>query len=92
MTANRRTRITIESERIVIVTAQQSQGRCEQCGQEVNFSKPRQAGRVLEAISARLGGTGGDELRLGPAKNRFAVRLMSMLRSLKEVSRRHMSR
>lgn len=57
MTANQRTRITIESERVVIVTARQSQGRSEQCGQEVNFSKLEQAGRVLEAVSARLGGT-----------------------------------
>ena len=92
MTANRRTRITIESEWVVIVTAKQSQGRCEQCSQEVNFPKPGQAGRVLEAISARLGGTGREQLRLEPAKNRFAVRLKSMLRSLREVSSRHMSR
>lgn len=92
MTANRRTRITIESERVVIVTAKQSQGRCEQCGQEVNFSKLEQAGRELEAVSARLGGTGRDQLRLEPARNKFAVRLKSMLRSLKEVRSRHMSR
>jgi hypothetical protein len=92
VTADRRTRITIESERVVIVTAGQSQGRCEQCGREVNLSEPRQAGRVLETISARLGGTGPDRLRLEPAKNKFAVRLKSMLRSLKEVSSRHMSR
>ena len=92
MTANRRTRITIESERVVIVTAKHSQGRCEQCGQEVNFSKLEQAGRVLEAVSARLRGTGRDQLRLEPDGNKFAVRLKSMLRSLKEVSSRHMSR
>lgn len=87
MTADRRTRITIESERVVIVTGEQpAQGRCKECGREVNFSNPGQAGWVLETISTRLGETG-----LEPARNRFAVRLKSMLRSLKEVSR-HMSR
>jgi hypothetical protein len=86
---NRATRITIESERVVIVTGDQSaQGRCEQCGREGNFSGPAQAGRVLEAISAQLGGTVSAQVCLQPAKNGLAIRLKAMLRSLKAAGRR----
>ena len=91
--ANRRTRITIESERVLIVTGDPSaQGRCENCDRNVDFSKPGPAGRVLEAIAARLGELGQDQLRLGPAKNKFTFRLKSMLRFLKEAGNRYKSR
>lgn len=89
MTPDRRTRITIERERILVLARQLStRGRCEKCGHEVEFLKQEQVGPILESVSGAWGEPSQERLHLEQAKDGLVVCLKSMLRFLKAASGR----
>jgi hypothetical protein len=81
--AERTTRITIETERILILARQQAaRGWCERCGSEVEFLPSHEARRVLDAAPEPLG-KHRKSLHLGGAKRSgLQVCLKSLLRFL----------
>lgn len=84
MTANRRTRITIESERVLLVSREQStRGWCESCGREVDLSRRAHTGGVLDAVSVRRSEPGLNGLHVQGARNRVVGYLKSVLCLLK---------
>lgn len=84
MTDSRRTRITIESERLLIVAKRESaRAWCERCGVEVELVKHGKAGRVLESLPEDRGRFGAGRLLLQLARSGLVVRLKSALRFLK---------
>lgn len=82
MTAHRGTRITIETERVLLLLRRQtSRGWCERCGQEVDLVGLEQAGNVLDGIP--LEGKSKTQLHLERAKEGMAVCLKSLLQVVK---------
>jgi hypothetical protein len=82
--AERTTRITIETERILILACQRAtSGWCERCGSEVEFLPSHEARRVLDAAPEPLGNEHRKSLHLGGAKRSgLQVCLKSLLRFL----------
>ena len=75
-------RITIETERILIVARPHAvRGWCERCDTEVEFLTSLQAGRLLERLE-QLKGQSKSELHLNRAKDGFLICLKSLLRLL----------
>ncbi len=80
MTENRRTRITIENERLLIVAKREpARAWCERCGVEVELVKHGKAGRVWERLSENRGRVGPGRLLLQLAKRGLVIRLKSAL-------------
>ena len=90
MTTNRRTRITIENERVLVVARKQTVRRwCERCGCEMDIRDQEPAGSGQEVRSRQGGESCSDGVHLRPAKNGLALGLKSILRFLKAAGRRH---
>ena len=88
MTTNRRTRITIESERVLVVTRKETIRRwCETCGCEVDVRDQEQAGPDLHLLSRQRSETCPGGFRLSPFENGLASGLNSILRFLKATIR-----
>jgi hypothetical protein len=84
VTESRRTRITIESERLLIVAKREpARAWCERCGVEVELVKPGIASRVWERLSENRGRVGPGRLLLQFAKRGLVIRLKSTLRFLR---------
>jgi hypothetical protein len=78
MKAENQTRITIETERILIVVRHHSRrGWCDRCGREVELLQSDHARDVLAIARERLEG-----LHLGKAKDGMVVCMKSLLRLL----------
>ena len=83
MAADRRTRITIEAERILIIARQHAAyGWCERCGLEVELIPSAQASHLLHLAEERLHGQQQGKLHLEQAKDGLVVCLKSLLRVL----------
>lgn len=77
------TRITIETERILIVARRQSQRAwCERCGGEVEFVPSQQARRVLDVAPEPPRPEHRTQFHVERARNGLAVCLKSLLRFL----------
>jgi len=82
VTAQRGTRITIETERVLLLIRRQtSRGWCERCGQEVDLVGIGPVGNVLDGIP--LEGKSETQLHLERAKEGLAVCLKSLLEVVK---------
>ena len=82
MTAHRRTRITIETERVLLLLRRQtSRGWCERCGQEVDLVAVEQARNVLEGIPFE--GKSDTQFHLERAREGLAVCVKSLLQVVK---------
>jgi hypothetical protein len=79
--ADRRTRITIETERVLVVTGHPTRLWCEKCGSEVQFVPSERAGRLLGADLEQLGGQYASKLHLGQAKNGLVLICLKSLLS-----------
>lgn len=78
MTAHRGTRITIETERVLLLLRRQtSRGWCERCGQEVDLIGIAQVRSVLDGIP--LEAKSKTQLHLERAKEGLTVCLKSLL-------------
>ena len=87
MAKERRTRITIETERILIMARQHAaRGWCERCGGEVELLPSAEAGRLLEVHPEQLTGLKQSKLHLGKAKEGFVICLKSLLRFLQSAN------
>jgi hypothetical protein len=83
MAADRSTRITIETERILIMARQHTAyGWCERCGQQVELLPSAHASRLLHVPQDRLQGQHQGKLHLEEAKDGLVVCLKSLLRLL----------
>jgi hypothetical protein len=83
MAADRRTRITIETERMLIVARQHSaHGWCERCGAEVELLPSAQASQLLHVAQEQLQGLHQGRLHLEEAKDGLVICLKSLLRFL----------
>jgi hypothetical protein len=83
MAADRRTRITIETERILIIARQHAAyGWCERCGLEVELIPSAQASHLLHLAEERLHRQQQGKLHLEQAKGGLVVCLKSLLRLL----------
>jgi hypothetical protein len=83
MAADRRTRITIETERILIIARQHAAyGWCERCGLEVELLPSAQASRLLQVTEEQLKGQHHGKLHLEQAKDGLVICLKSLLRFL----------
>jgi hypothetical protein len=77
---DRRTRITIETERTLVVAHRQTARRwCRKCGREVELFTSDQAGRLLDVAPTEIEGREESKLRLGWAKDGLVVCLKSLL-------------
>jgi hypothetical protein len=93
VTAERRTRITIERERILVLARQLStRGRCEICGHEIEFLQQEQVRSVLEVVSGQRGEASQERLHLPQAKSGLVTWLRSTLQFLQAARSRHRSR
>jgi hypothetical protein len=87
---NRRTRITIESERVLVVAGKQTIRRwCETCGCEVDVRDQEQAGPDLDVLSREGSETCSGGPHLHPSKSGLAMGLKSILQFLKAAGTRH---
>jgi hypothetical protein len=87
MAAENRQRITIETERILVVARQHgSRGWCERCGREVDLLTSEQACRLLEVTPEMIDRSGHGKLHLERAKDGLVICLKSLLKFLKVVS------
>jgi hypothetical protein len=92
MAGDRRTRITIETERILIIARQHAaHGWCERCGQKVKLLPSVQASRLLRVASEQLGGLDQSRLHLEQAKDGLVICLKSLLRFLQPAGGQHSS-
>ncbi len=83
MAADRRTRITIETERILIIARQHAAfGWCERCGAEVELLPSSHAGHLLHAAQEQLQGQHQGRLHLEEVKGGLVICLKSLLRLL----------
>jgi len=83
MGTEKHTRITIETERTLIVARQHvTRGWCERCGGEVEFLPSDHAGRLLAAVRDRWEGLSPGKLHLSKPKDRLVICLKSLLRLL----------
>jgi hypothetical protein len=83
MAADERTRITIETERILIMARQHATyGWCERCGQQVELLASDHASRLLHVAQDTLQGQHQGKLHLGEAKDGLVICLKSLLRLL----------
>lgn len=85
---NRCTRITIETERIVIVARQHAvRGQCEKCRTEAEFLPSDHAGCLVDTISGPLEQQRGNGFHQWPAKEGLiCVCVKSLLRLLQAAS------
>jgi hypothetical protein len=89
MGAERRTRITIETERILVIARQHAaRGWCERCGCEVELLPSSQAGRLLNVGPQQSEGRRQNKVHLVQAKEGLVVCLKSLLRFLQAASGR----
>jgi hypothetical protein len=87
MTAESRTRITIETERILIIARQHAAyGWCERCGQQVELLPSAHAGHLLQLAQDQLQARHQGKLHLEEAKGGLAICLKSLLRFLHAAS------
>jgi hypothetical protein len=90
MARDRRTRITIETERILVIARQHAaHGWCARCGQEVELVPSAQASRLLGVGPEQLGGQYQGKLHLEHAKNGLVICLKSLLRFLQAAAGQH---
>jgi hypothetical protein len=81
MAVERRTRITIETERILVVAGQRAIRRwCKQCGQEVEFVAQDQLGHLLGASARQPARWSQNKVHLQQAKDGLAICMKSLLR------------
>lgn len=84
MTADRGARITIETERVLLmVRRRSSRGWCQRCGQEVDLVRIGDMGTVLEGVRLEGEAKSDTRLHLERAKEGFAVCLKSLLQVVK---------
>jgi len=77
------TRITVETERILIMARRHSaRGWCERCGAEVELLPSAHAGRLLKVAQVQLQKQHSANLHLKEAKDGLAICLKSLLRLL----------
>lgn len=92
MAPDRRTRITVETERILIVARQHATpGWCERCGQEVELLPADQAGQFREVVRDQQERQHQSSLHLGQAKDGLVICVKSLLRFLQSASGQHSS-
>jgi hypothetical protein len=92
MAADRHTRITVETERILMIARQHAvYGWCERCGLEVELLPSAQASHLLHLAEERLHGQQQGKLHLEQAKDGLVVCLKSLLRLLQAASGQHNS-
>jgi hypothetical protein len=92
MAADRRTRITIETERILIMARQHAAyGWCERCGQQVELLPSAHASRLLHVAEEQLQGRHQGKLHLEQAKDGLVICLKSLLRLLQVAGGQHNS-
>ena len=76
------TRITIETERILVIARQHAtRGWCKRCGADVEFLPSKQAGDLLEDPE-QMQGKHRNQLHLGQTKNGLLICVKSFLRFL----------
>jgi len=83
LTPDERTRITIETERIMVITGQHAtRGWCKECGRLVELLPHDQAQRLVQAgpLPPEMS---QDKLHVSRTKNGLVVCLKSMLRLMK---------
>ena len=81
MAGERRTRITIETERILVVASQRTiRGWCKQCGHEVEFVAQDQLGHLLGPSAEQPAGLSQNKIHLQQAKDGLAICMKSLLR------------
>jgi hypothetical protein len=79
--ANRHTRITIETERTLMIARQKvTRGWCQQCGKEVDLLTPNQVELLFDAGSKQFKGEEQSKLHLEKAKDGLAVCMRSLLK------------
>lgn len=87
MPSERRTRITIETERILIVASQRAtRGWCRGCGREVEFVSQEQIGHLLGTSSQQPARWSQKKVHLQQAKDGLAICMKSLLRFLQAAS------
>jgi len=92
MAADRRTRITIETERILIMARQHTaRGWCERCGAEVELLPSAHASRLLHMAQEQLQRQNRGNLHLEEAKDGLVICLKSLLRFVQAASGQHNS-
>lgn len=87
MTADRRIRITVETERILFIARQHAtRGWCDRCGQEVELLPEKQAGQFRNMVRDQREKRHQSRLHLGQAKDGLVICVKSMLRFLQSAS------
>ena len=85
-----RTRITIETEKVLILASQQAtHGWCQKCGQEVQLVTAHQAKGSFKIVTEQLKAARQSKLHLGQAKNGLVICLKSLLRLLQATGADH---
>lgn len=88
MKADRGTRITIETERVLILACRQAaRGWCQKCGSEVEMLPEKEAVNILQRVSIERPAKNERRLHLEQAKEGLAVCLKSMLLFVRAASR-----
>ena len=90
MAADQRTRVTIATERILIIAREHSvYGWCARCGQKVELLPWVQASRLLRVAPEQLAGLDQSKLHLEQARDRLVICLKSLLRFLQPAGGQH---
>lgn len=92
MAADRSTRITIETERILIIARRHAaRGWCERCGAEVELVASADASHLLHLAQEQLQWQNPGNLHLKEAKDGLVICLKSLLRFVQAASGQHNS-